>query len=73
MLHLGGFAEAARVLEGMTGRHWTRQHVYKIWRFRHVNQFPDRSQYCIEGRIKLYFDMDEVASWQRAQEARQSM
>jgi hypothetical protein len=67
VLHLGGYAEAARVLTEQTGRPITRQAVQQMWKRRTLNHFPDRRPYNINGHIRLLFNMAEVVEWRQQQ------
>lgn len=66
---LGGFQAAAEVLTRLAGRTYSRQTVQQLWERRHTNGFPEREEWTINGRLKVYLDMQEVADWYSFPEA----
>ena len=55
------FVEAALVLRALAGRTYNSSDVYRLWRGRKRNGFPDRKR----GENRLAFNLDEIAEWYR--------
>lgn len=63
MIELGGFQQTADMLRNMTGKPWSRQGVYSLWKRRQYNGFPELTMYSINGKVHMYFHLRKVQRW----------